>query len=126
LKYYGRVVTLERTDTDRLCKLICARSTVSPADVKAVIESLAWVLDFELSAGHSVKLGEVGSFRMSLASEGTEEEQDFTAHNILKARIIFTPSNRLRKTTREAKFEPYLKPDVVEIEVEKECNLPHA
>ena len=58
-------------DLAHLCKLISARCTASSADVKAVLDSLLFVLDLELQAGRIVQLGELGNFRLSLSSEGT-------------------------------------------------------
>lgn len=42
------------TDMDTLCVMIGARSTVSSADVKAVLDNLNFILDMELRAGRIV------------------------------------------------------------------------
>ena len=47
------------TDMETLCMTIGARSTVSSADVKAVLDNPNFVLDMELRAGRVVKLGEL-------------------------------------------------------------------
>ena len=91
---------------DRLCKLICSRSTLSSADVKAVLDSLNWAMDLELSSGNVVQLGEFGNFRMSINSEGTNTPEDFDATKIKGARIIFFPGSALRTTRNEVNFEP--------------------
>ena len=78
-------------DLAHLCKLISARCTASSADVKAVLDSLLFVLDLELQAGRIVQLGELGNFRLSLSSEGTTERDDFSESKLRKARVIFTP-----------------------------------
>lgn len=44
------------TDMETLCMTIGARSTVSSADVKAVLDNPNFVLDMELRAGRIVKL----------------------------------------------------------------------
>ena len=49
-----------------MLKLICSRSTLSSADVKAVLDSLNWAMDLELSSGNVVQLGEFGNFRCLL------------------------------------------------------------
>lgn len=46
------------TEEDSLYDLIAARSTVSSADVKVVLDSLNFVLDRELRAGYIVQMGE--------------------------------------------------------------------
>lgn len=99
-------------DLQKLCKMISARSAMSSADVKAILDSLNWVMDVELQAGNIVQLGEFGNFRLSIKSEGTETEKDFTASNIKRSRIVFTPGASLRETNRGVAFEydqPYVK-----------------
>ncbi|GHU58295.1 DNA-binding protein [Bacteroidia bacterium] len=92
-------------DIDKLCELVSARSTVSSADVKAVIDSMNWVMHIELRSGNIVQLGEFGNFRLSVKSNGTETEKEFNATNIKKARIIFTPGTSLRSTQSNVSFE---------------------
>ena len=86
------------TDMETLCKMIGARSTVSSADVKAVLDNLNFVLDMELQAGHIVQLGEFGNFRLSVSSSGAENKEAFSASMLKKARVLFTPGKSLRNT----------------------------
>ena len=99
VKNYAIAKTSGTSDLNKLCKLICSRSTLSSADVKAV-------LDLELSSGNVVQLGEFGNFRMSINSEGTNTPEDFDATKIKGARIIFFPGSALRTTRNEVNFEP--------------------
>ncbi|MDH6304353.1 putative histone-like DNA-binding protein [Parabacteroides sp. PF5-5] len=88
--------------------------------MKAILDSLNWVMDVELQAGNIVQLGEFGNFRLSISSQGTDKEDDFTAANIKKAKIVFSPGKSLRETKDTLYFEhekPY--------EKEKECNRTH-
>lgn len=50
-KYYAVSKTNGTSSMRTLCKLISARSTVSSADVKAVLDNLNFVLDMEASGG---------------------------------------------------------------------------
>lgn len=121
-KYYGMAKSTGITGLKELCNLICARAAFSPADVRSMLESLDWVMDHELRGGRTVKLGELGTFRMSLRSEGTATEKEFTAHKIKKGRIIFTPGAVLKEVCGEVSFEPYDKP--AEEEENEEPNEP--
>ena len=76
--------------TDILRKMIGARSTVSSTDVKAVLDSLNFVLDMELQAGRIVRLGKFGNFRLSLSIEGANDKEGFDRSMIVGARVIFT------------------------------------
>lgn len=104
VKTYGVAKSTGTCSMARLCKLVAARSAMSSADVKSVLDSLNWVMDFELSEGNTVKLGEFGSFHMTVSSYGEENRSDFTANNIKKAKIVFTPGSDLRKTKRDMSF----------------------
>lgn len=114
VKTYAMAKASGMSGIDKLCKLISARSTVSSADVKAVLDSLNWAMDLELSSGNIVQLGEFGNFRMSLSSEGTKTEKEFTASKIKKARIVFFPGASLRATKNAAVFEPEEKQETTE------------
>ena len=50
-KFYAVSKTNGTSSMKTLCKLISARSTVSSADVKAVLDNLNFVLDMELQEG---------------------------------------------------------------------------
>ena len=95
VKNYAIAKTSGTSDLNKLCKLICSRSTLSSADVKAVLDSLNWAMDLELSSGNVVQLGEFGNFRMSINSEGTNTPEDFDATKIKGVRIIFFPGSAL-------------------------------
>jgi predicted histone-like DNA-binding protein len=105
VKTYGIAKSGSYCDLQKLCKLISARSAMSSADVKAILDSLNWAMDVELQAGNIVQVGEFGNFRLSVASEGTVEEEDYKVSNVKKARILFTPGSELRKSVSEVRFE---------------------
>lgn len=92
------------TDMDTLCTLIGARSTVSSADVKAVLDNLNFILDLELRAGRIVQLGEFGNFRLSLSSGAADDKKSFTQADVKGARVIFTPGAALRNTRKIVAF----------------------
>ncbi len=122
-KYFAISVSTGVTKLEGLCELISARSTVSSADVKAVLDSLNFVVDHELRAGRIVRIGELGSMRVSFGSEGVEEEKSFSTQMIRKPRIVFSPGEVLNNTRKlltfsklaKAKEEEAVKPEEDEI-----------
>lgn len=98
--YYAMSKSTGFTDMRRLCKLIAARSTVSSADVKAVLDNLNYILDLELQDGRIVQLGEFGNFRITIGSEGVEDTTKFNASMIRTPKIVFTPGFDLRETKK--------------------------
>jgi predicted histone-like DNA-binding protein len=105
MKTYGIAKAGSYCDLNKLCKLISARSSMSSADVKAILDSLNWAMDVELQSGNIVQVGEFGNFRLSVSSEGTEEESDYKVSKVKKARVLFSPGSSLRKSVGEVTFE---------------------
>ena len=99
-KFYAVSKTNGTSSMKTLCKLISARSTVSSADVKAVLDNLNFVLDMELQEGRIVKFGDFGSFRISVSSDGVTDKKDFNSGMLRPPRIIFTPGGELKDTRR--------------------------
>ena len=93
------------TEIEDLCKAISERSALSSADVKAVLDSLNYVLDLELRGGRIVRLGELGHFRMPFSSRGIDPAEKFNVStDITGARIIFTPGKSLKSSRDNASF----------------------
>lgn len=62
-KWYPKAVLVSSpATTDQVAKRLAAESTVSPADVRAVLTALGGVMGDFMAQGRSVKLDGVGSF----------------------------------------------------------------
>ncbi len=103
-KFYAVSKTNGTSSMKTLCKLISARSTVSSADVKAVLDNLNFVLDMELQEGRIVRLGDFGSFRISVSSDGVTDKKDFNTSMLRPPRIIFTPGGELKDTKKTLEY----------------------
>ena len=103
-KYYAMAISNGFTDFEHLCKMITERSMASSADVKGILDNLNFVIDLELQAGRIVQLGELGNFRMSIGSDGAEEESAFKKSMLRKPKIVFTPGKALQSTRIMTKF----------------------
>ncbi|WP_080905523.1 hypothetical protein [Parabacteroides sp. Marseille-P3160] len=69
---HARVYSPGTRGIDDICPLICSRSTLSPADVKAALDSFAWILGESLSQGYHVRLEGIGCFSPSLHTTRTD------------------------------------------------------
>lgn len=72
-------------------------STVSGADIRAVLYGLFDVMKKSLANGEAIRLGEIGSLRVSISSEGKATEKEVTAASIKGAKVVFTPSKEIKK-----------------------------
>ena len=77
---------------------MAAESTVSPADVRAVLTALGGVMGDYMAQGHSVKLDGIGSFYFTAATNnnGVATEKEVTAPLINGVRVRFIRETRFR------------------------------
>ena len=104
-KYYASPVMDGSMDIDALTKSIEKISTVSGADIRAVLYALVDVSVDGLSRGAIVRMGELGNLRVTLSSEGKSNPQEVTGTSIKKAGIIFTPGARLKEMLKILKYQ---------------------
>ena len=84
--------------TEQVAKRLAAESTVSPADVRAVLTALGGVMGDYMSQGRSVKLDGVGSFYFTAVTNknGVATEKEVSANQISGVRVRFIPETRYR------------------------------
>ncbi|MDY3318876.1 HU family DNA-binding protein [Riemerella anatipestifer] len=104
-KFYASPVYQGEKTLEGLTKDIEKISTVSGADIRAVLYALVDVMQNSLSDGQIVRLGELGSMRVSLSSEGKAKEEEVTSAAIRNTKVLFTPGSDLKKMLQTLKFE---------------------
>ncbi|MDY3521899.1 HU family DNA-binding protein [Riemerella anatipestifer] len=104
-KFYASPVYQGEKTLEGLTKDIEKISTVSGADIRAVLYALVDVMQNSLSEGRIVRLGELGSMRVSLSSEGKAKEEEVTSAAVKSAKVLFTPGSDLKKMLQTLKFE---------------------
>ena len=104
-KYYASPVMDGDMDLDVLTKSIEKISTVSGADIRAVLYALVDVSIDGLSKGAIIRMGELENLRITLNSEGKLTPQEVTGAAVKKAGIIFTPGSRMKEMLKTVKFQ---------------------
>ncbi len=105
-KVYAHAQVNETTSLKKFSQLIASQTTVSRADVSAVLISSVENLVMELQRGNQVEFGELGKFRLQLMSDGTDTASDFTSDNIKGVRIQFVPGDDLADMFNQMEFTP--------------------
>ena len=103
-KYYAVPVSDGEMDLDALTKSIEKISTVSGADIRAVLYALVDVSIDGLSRGAIIRMGELGNLRISANSGGKATPEEVNGACIKKANIVFTPAARLKELLKNLKF----------------------
>ena len=103
-KFYASTISMGSVDLRKMAEKISYQSTLTPGDCYNVLSALEKNVIDELSEGKIVRLGELGTFRLSVSSEGKETEGEFTSNSIKKKRILFLPSKGLKEMLRNLNF----------------------
>ena len=94
-KYYAQVQSNGDVSLREMCERIQQSCTVTKADVHAVLVALEDVIVDALKGGEIIRLGDLGTFRVSLSSKGALTEKEYNTSLITRARILFRPGTIL-------------------------------
>lgn len=103
-KYYAIAKSRGEVNFRDLAKEIAEITTVSVPDAVAVLESLVMIIPRHIEKGEIVRLGELGSLRITVKSEGSETANEVNASKIKKATYQFTPGAELQQTLKVLKY----------------------
>ncbi len=104
-KYYASAQTTGTVDIDKLTRDIEKISTVSGADIRAVLYALVDVATDELADSNIVRLGDLGSLRISLSSHGLDAPSAVNASAVKGTRVHFLPGKRLKEMQKTLTFQ---------------------
>jgi predicted histone-like DNA-binding protein len=102
-----------------ICNIICERSSISSADVKAVLDSFVWYIGFTLKYGEHIELEELGYFSPSLRTQKTPEGKSVVTVD----GVNFRCSEKLKKELRSAELEREKSPKSITPQKRKERML---
>ena len=97
-KFYAQIASPEPVTIEAIAKLIAQNCTLTRHDIVACLSAFQEQLINMLQEGKSVRLSDVGCFRLTLHSQGTDTKENFSASHVKGVRIRFMPSSRLRKS----------------------------
>lgn len=78
----------------------------SRGTVKGVICDMCECLVEQLLNGVKIQLGELGTFGISISSEGADSMEEFTSKNIKEVNILFAPGSDFENLVGRAEFAP--------------------
>ena len=104
VKFYASPVNAGKKTLRDIAKDIAGRSSLTRGDIENVLTNFMECLPSYLRDGFSVQLGEFGTVRLTLSSEGALNEKAFKTETI-KPRVTFTPSVELKAGLRDNSYE---------------------
>ena len=103
-KQYAIPVNAGNLAVKDLAKDIASRTSLTRGDIENVLYSFLEALPTYLKIGMSIKLGEFGTLRLNIKSEGVDEDKKFDASKIKGVKVIFTPSSEFKKSLDDVTF----------------------
>lgn len=105
-KFYAMARSNRRVDTDEIISRISERSSYSIGELKGCITEFLLEMKNQLSLGNIVLLGDMGSFRVTIATgNATETADKFKAATCIKiSRVRFRPGSMLMDMCKAMKY----------------------
>ena len=88
--------TVRVMDINKLADAIEANSSLTAGDVKHSIEAFVEQLRLSLTQGDKVKIDGLGTFHITLTSDGTETVKDCTVRSIRRVNVRFVADKALK------------------------------
>ena len=103
-KFYASPVNVGKKNLRDIAHDIAGRSSLTRGDIGNVLSNFMDCLPHYLRDGFSVQLGEFGTMRLTLSSEGAATVKAFKTETI-KPRVTFTPGVELKAALHENSYE---------------------
>lgn len=103
--YHACAVSNGTATLRSIAEKISEKCTLTTVDTFAVLEALVSLIPQELAEGRIVQLGEFGSFRVTLRSEGVETADKLTKSAIKDVKVNFRQGSEFRKKMSSLSFE---------------------
>ncbi|MEG2854558.1 HU family DNA-binding protein [Bacteroides sp.] len=100
-KYYAEPQYEGTIDIDFIARQIAGRSSLTKGDIKSVLSNFLEEMPTYMLLGRSVKLNELGTFRISFSSDGALDEPSFKTSMIKGLKIVFTPDVDMKNRIKE-------------------------
>ena len=115
-KYYPQLILSTKLGLREFAEDIVGRSSLTLGDVENCLENFIDQIPFFLLMGHPIKLGDFGTFRLNVHSNGGAPTiGDWDVSLIKCVNVIFTPGPLLKKRLKnEATFELKLPKEVAD------------
>lgn len=104
-KYYAQQKSKDEVKFREISEIISAQSTISSIDITGVLESLVKVMPEFLADGKIIRLGDFGSFYITIKSSGSDTKKDFNENMIKEVSVKFRPGKEIKKALKNVTFK---------------------
>lgn len=104
-KFYADIIGDGKTTLEDLAKYASTVSTVSKADILAVLESTFSKIADDVANGKIVYVGEYFTLQAGGSSEGKDTADEVNASSIKSVKTIFRPGKMIKDALKLAEFK---------------------
>lgn len=105
-KWYISLKSLGLIGEKEVAKQVADETTLNPKEAEMALAQFKKVLIRLLLDGHTVQLGDWGSFYLTVSSSGAATEKEAVPANVTKINIRFQPGLELKEAIAAASFKP--------------------
>jgi predicted histone-like DNA-binding protein len=106
-KYYLIAKTFAPVGRKFLLEDMVDRTSLTKQEAVTALDYLFEVLPRLVSMGFTVKLGELGHFRISIRSEGSDTPEEATESKVKSKRLLFIPGREIHDLIQRIPVEEY-------------------
>lgn len=103
-KWYISIKSLAQVGEKEVARQIADETTLNPKEAEMALAQFEKILVRLLLDGHSVQLGDWGSFYLTVTSKGSDTEKEATPAKVEKINIRFLPGKDLKNAIGKATF----------------------
>jgi predicted histone-like DNA-binding protein len=105
VKYYLTQLKKGTIGLDEVAKQIAADENMSEGNVYSALIGLTRHLSRYIRNGDTVRLGNFGSFHLSVQSDGKDTPEELTTHDVKHTKVVFLPGVELKQSLEHLSFE---------------------
>lgn len=103
--YYLRSANRKKLNIHDVARILEKRSSISRADIIAVLTGISDLVPELLTENNSVELGELGIFSLDIQSKPSIKPEDANWRKIKKLKINFRIGKKLQQAIQNVRFE---------------------
>jgi predicted histone-like DNA-binding protein len=102
--WFPKLTGSSRAGLPEIAEMLEKRSTASGADVYLIIKGLVDLIPELLTEGNTVRLNELGTFRLHAKVNVRDSAEEVSVKDIRELRISFIPEKGIKKKLKEAEI----------------------
>ena len=105
LKYALFLQSAGTVSTKTIAEFACKHTSMQPTMVKAMLESCFQIIEYHLSLGLSVRMGDLGTFYPTLSYKAVDSNTEAGLVQLKKVNVRFRPNSDMIDTINKAEKE---------------------